>query len=114
MSGSCSAVGGRRRRSRTRKSSRKYRGGNGHGFEGETIGTAGIVHSVNNTSSGKAYTPLGGRRRKSRKSSRRSRKHRGGGSASSVGASFTGKGIAGMADVEAYNANPHPGGVQSA
>lgn len=116
MSGTCGApVGGRRRRSRR---TRKHRGGNGYGFTGETIGTAGMVHNANMTSTpdGKPYTPLGGRRRrKSRKGSRKSRRksRKGGGSVSSVGYGFTGEGSRGLADATGYNANPMPNGVQS-
>ena len=114
MASTCGSFGGRRRGSRkSRRGSRKMKGGNGYGInQGPPIAVGAASHDANMTSvPGGAPTsaPSGGRRRKSRKG-RKSRKLtrrslRGGGSPASVGYSFTGDGARGLANHSAYNAN---------
>ena len=117
MASTCGSFGGRRRRSR--RGSRKMKGGNGYGVnQGPPIAVGAASHDANMTSvpDGAPVTaPIGGRRRRSRRSrksraSRKSRKStrrslRGGGSPASVGYSFTGDGARGLANHSAYNAN---------
>lgn len=113
MASTCGSFGGRRRRSR--RGSRKMKGGNGYGInQGPPIAVGAASHDANMTSvpdGAPTPAPSGGRRRASRKSrSRKGRKStrrslRGGGSPSSVGYSFTGDGARGLANHSAYNAN---------
>ena len=113
MAGTCGGpmMGGRRK---TRRGSRRQRGGALYGFGG-AMGTNGPVwNGVANTNFVNSATgqeipndppKVGGRRRKSRKGSKKSRKsrrrQRGGASQVSMGgtyASFQGSGVRGMAD----------------
>ena len=100
---------------RSRRRSRKMRGGNGYGV-GQPIAVGALEYVPNMTSvpDGAAYKPTGGRRRskKSKKSRRRrTRKMKGGGSVAGVGYSFTGEGARGLADHSAYASNLPPGGA---
>lgn len=114
-----SARGGRRRR-------RTMRGGMGHGFAGETIGTAGIVNAPSwggeVTKGGQPIydagdrPPVTGGRRKSKKAGkkagkRRRRTMRGGAqwqSVGGVGYSFMGAGERGLANVGGYASKVAP------
>jgi hypothetical protein len=104
MPSTCGMSGGRRRRKTTKKSRRsRLRGGNGYGVTGDVIAPGALAYVPNNTSGG-PVTPgpsSGGRRRKTK----RRKSMRGGGSVSSVGASFVGTGSRGIADYVPYVAN---------
>jgi hypothetical protein len=115
--GSCSAVGGKRRRSRTVKKGGAYGVGEAIVPGALTYGAAytGPVNSAGNaipdpTDPAGGYTGIGGRRRtrKSRKGSKKSRKSRkmrgGAGSVSmgTVGYGYTGTGAGGLADATQY------------
>jgi hypothetical protein len=103
------AAGRRRKSKKTRRSSRKMRGGNGYGAEfsgANSIGVGAMPWTANMTStpSGQPVVgSVGGRRRKSRKSRRR-RTMRGGMSVAGSGHAFTGEGAArGMGGFQGYS-----------
>jgi hypothetical protein len=99
-------MAGRRRKSKkTRRGSRKMRGGNGVGInQGPPLAVGVASHEANMTSvPGGAPTTMGGRRRRSRRG-KKTRKMRGGMSIAGSGASFTGEGAArGMGGFQGYS-----------
>jgi hypothetical protein len=106
------AAGRRRKSKKTRRTSRKMRGGNGYGAEfsgANSIGVGAMPWTANMTSTPNGQPivgSVGGRRRKSksRKASRRRRTMRGGMSVAGSGAAFTGEGAArGMGGFQGYS-----------